>query len=339
MPSTCTLVVNGKAIKARRGDTLLDAALGGRVVLPHDCCSGQCESCRVRVVSGEVDDQDTQVRDTVLGCMATLEGDAVISFDPVPVVRDTRGEVEEIRWIGPELLQVTIATRRPVPWLPGQYVRLAFRGLPPRDYSPTFPLDLAMREGRLVFHVRHYPGGVVSEALTRDIQPGHRVTVRGPFGTAFLRRQPENLVLVSTGTGFAPIWAIAASAVMGQPGRGICVIAGARKRSHLYFHRAVSWLRERGVPVVLTAGDGDGELVRRRRPAELLTFVTPRDVVYAAGAPSQVDAARRMAVERGADFHADPFYAAETRRFRLPDLVSPIRRAIQREPKLGEQRL
>ncbi len=339
MTATVTLLVNGKAVKARRGDTLLDAALSGRVVLPHDCCSGQCETCRVRVVAGAVDDQGTSERDTVLGCLATVEGDAVIEFDPVPVARNTRAEVETIRSIGPDLLEVRLRTRRPVPWLPGQYVRLAFKGLPPRDYSPTFPLDLAIEEGQMVFHIRRYPGGVVSEALARDIAPGHRVTVRGPFGNAFLRRQPENLVLVSTGTGFAPIWAIAAAAVMGQPGRGVCVIAGARDRSNLYMTQAIRWLRARGVPTVLTAADGDGVLVRQRRPAELLTFVTPRDVVYAAGAPSQVETARRMALARGAEFHADPFYAAETKPPVMERIITPIRRAMHAGVLVPEMRI
>ena len=39
------------------GETLIDAALGGWMIIPHDCRSGQCESCRVTVVSGSVDDR------------------------------------------------------------------------------------------------------------------------------------------------------------------------------------------------------------------------------------------------------------------------------------------
>lgn len=44
MASTCNLIVNGHAIKANVGETLVDAALGGWTVIPHDCCSGQCET-------------------------------------------------------------------------------------------------------------------------------------------------------------------------------------------------------------------------------------------------------------------------------------------------------
>ena len=40
MRNDCNLVVNGRSIKARLGETLVDAGLGGWVVVPHDCCSG-----------------------------------------------------------------------------------------------------------------------------------------------------------------------------------------------------------------------------------------------------------------------------------------------------------
>ena len=89
MASTCNLIVNGHAIKANVGETLVDAALGGWTVIPHDCCSGQCETCRVTVVAGNVDDQGTGDGRTVLACTATIDGDAEIEFDEVPRIGKT----------------------------------------------------------------------------------------------------------------------------------------------------------------------------------------------------------------------------------------------------------
>lgn len=308
----CELTVNGKAIRANVGETLVDAALGGRIVLPHDCCSGQCETCRVKLLKGKVDDYGSHEKDTVLACITTLEGDAEITFDLVPVVRNTRGVVESIEPLGNELLEVRVRTRRHVPWLPGQYVRVRFGSFPPRDYSPTFSLDRAADAEVLIFHVKVYPNSRVSSRLGNEINVGHRVAVRGPYGNAFLRRQKEPLVLVSTGTGFAPIWSIAVSAALGQPWRRMSIIAGARNSADLYMRQAVSWLRKRGVSVTLTAADGNGGEVRRERPSELLSSIQAEDVVYVAGAPSQVDAVRECALASGATFYADPFFAAET---------------------------
>lgn len=310
----CNLTVNGKVIRANVGETLIDAALGGRIVVPHDCCSGQCETCRVTVVGGDVDDFGTREKNTVLGCLATLEGDAEISFEPVPVIRNTRGAVERIRPIADDLLEVRIRMTKPVPWLPGQYVRLAFKGYPPRDYSPTIPFELDAEQDVLVFHVKIYRGGKLSSRIGNEIGIGHRVTVKGPFGNCYLRRQSEPLVLVSTGTGFAPIWSIAVAASIGQPDRPIEIIAGARERSGLYMQGVVEWLRERGIAVTLTAGDGDGFHIANARPSELLPDLGPEHVVYAAGSPAQVDAVRQSALAADATFYADPFFAASTQR-------------------------
>jgi len=309
--STCTVTINGKKIKANVGDTLIDAGLGGRLVIPHDCCSGQCETCKVRVLSGKIDDLGTREKDTVLGCLAVLEGDAEIAYDPVPIVKTTKGKVESIRAIKEDYLEVRVRMARPVTWLPGQYVRATFAGYPPRDYSPTTPLNLDAEEDVIVLHIKVYPDSIVSSKLGKEIGIGHAVKLRGPFGNAFLRRQPEPILLTSTGTGFAPIWSIAVAASMGQPGREIRVIAGARTRDGLYMRDAVRWLQARGVPITLTASDGDNDTVMTDRPHALVGPLTPDQVVYSAGAPAHVEAMRELAREAGATFYADPFYVAE----------------------------
>ncbi|MEO9528126.1 2Fe-2S iron-sulfur cluster-binding protein [Roseibium sp.] len=325
--STCTVTINGKKIKANVGDTLIDAGLGGRLVIPHDCCSGQCETCRVRVLSGKVDDLGTREKNTVLGCLAVLEGDAEISYDPVPVVRTTKGTVESIRKIKDDYLEVRIRTVRPVTWLAGQYLRATFAGCPPRDYSPTTPLSLDAEQDVIVFHIKVYPNSTVSSKLGADITNGHAVKLRGPFGNAFLRRQPEPILLTSTGTGFAPIWSIAVAVGMGQPGREIRMIAGARTRDGLYMRDAVRWLQARGIPITLTAGDGDNETVRTERPHELAGPLTPAHVVYSAGAPAHVEAMRELARQAGATFYADPFYVAEEDRGLLAIAGTLLRKA------------
>ena len=45
------LVFNGRRVEATLGESLIDAALGGSLLIPHDCRSGQCQSCRVTVLS------------------------------------------------------------------------------------------------------------------------------------------------------------------------------------------------------------------------------------------------------------------------------------------------
>jgi len=323
---TCTITINGATYQAKLGDTLLEAGSNNRVGLAHDCLSGRCGSCRVRVLGGDIDDCGTRENDSVLACQATIEGDAEIAFDPAPATRTIQGEVDSIETIGPDVLQVRLRMDKAVSWLPGHYIRLKFRGYPPRDYSPTFALDLGPEPDLLVFHMDVRDGGQVSAALGKDIAEGHRVAAVGPFGNAFLRRRPGRLILVSTGTGFGPLWAIAVAATLRGTDQPVKLISGARRVSGLYMRQAVGWLRARGASVILTAEDGDGTLIRTKAPQNLLPDLAPSDMVHAAGAPAMVEAVRATVLAAGADFHANAFSAAEPQQpFQPPALPRAAR--------------
>jgi Na+-transporting NADH:ubiquinone oxidoreductase subunit NqrF len=185
-------------------ETLVDAALTGWMIIPHDCRTGQCETCRVTILSGEVDDQGTGDGRTVLACLATVAGDADIGFEEVPEIIKVAGIVAEITALSPKVLEVVVATQSPLRYRPGQYVRLKFSGFPGREYSPTVRLDDMLNESELVFHIRRLPGGLISSQLGATIRVGHRVQAHGPFGHAFLRDDDSPIVLVAGGTGFAP---------------------------------------------------------------------------------------------------------------------------------------
>src|SRR3954466_7682108 len=108
MSGSFDLVINGKTVKASRGETLIDAGLSGWVAIPHDCCSGQCETCRVEVVSGAVDDQGTRDGRTVLACQATVTGNAEIAFEELPVTVKRPGIVSEITRLASDVAEVVV---------------------------------------------------------------------------------------------------------------------------------------------------------------------------------------------------------------------------------------
>src|SRR5215208_5022965 len=101
MSASFDLVINGKTVKANHGETLVDAGLSGWVAIPHDCCSGQCETCRVTVVSGRVDDRGTAEKDTVLACQAKVTGHAAITFEEVPGVAKRSGVITGMTTLAP----------------------------------------------------------------------------------------------------------------------------------------------------------------------------------------------------------------------------------------------
>jgi NAD(P)H-flavin reductase/ferredoxin len=312
--SKCTLTVNGRDIQANVGETLLEAALRGRVVIPQDCCTGQCNTCRVKVHAGAVDDQGTAVNDTCLGCTATLLGSAVISFDEVPALVKRAGVIEAIRPISPEIFEVRVRVATPLDYLPGQYVNLAFNGYPGRDYSPTVFENGTFDPHVMVFQIKRYEGGLISTAIGNKINVGHKVTVKGPYGHAFYREGEGRLVLVASGTGWAPIWAVAREAKLRDPMRDIVLVVGARHAANLYMGNSLLWLAERGVRTmsVCASGLGFGGVVKKGRPTDFMPALRSDDVVYAAGVPSMVNAVAKLAEAAGAECYMDAFTMSST---------------------------
>lgn len=306
------LTVNGKIVSAARGETIIDAAMAGGVLIPQDCGSGQCETCRVRLVAGSVDDKGTAYGDTVLACRSTLNDDCSISFEDVPPTMTVRGEVDNIVSVTTEVLEVTIALAEPLKYRPGQYVSVTFAGFPAREYSPTVRLDGQIRPYELVLHIKRLAKGAVSSQLGRRIGLGHAVRVRGPMGSAFLRDQVKGtLLLTSAGTGWAPIWSIAHAACCASEPPQIRIIAGARDPDSLYMRPALRWLRDMGVDdIVTTVREAPSGDALPGTPDAYLSSLSADDVVHVAGAPPLVHAVKARALERAARCYADPFTAS-----------------------------
>src|ERR1041384_1202170 len=195
------LVINGKTVKANHGETLVDAGLSGWVAIPHDCNSGQCETCRVNVVSGQVDDCGTADKGTVLACQAKVVGNAAITFEHIAEVAKRSGLITGISQLASDIVEVAVLLDTPATMRPGHYLGVRFAGFPARDLSPTVRFDGSAAPGELIFHIRRYPGGLVSTQIGATIKPGHRVHVRGPFGGAYLREGDGPIILIGGGTG------------------------------------------------------------------------------------------------------------------------------------------
>jgi NAD(P)H-flavin reductase/ferredoxin len=308
MSGSFELVINGKTVKANYGETLVEAGLGGWVAIPHDCNSGQCETCRVTVVNGKVDDFGTAEKNTVLACQAKVIGNAEITFEHVAEVSKQSGLVTGITQLASDIMEVAVLLNTPVTMRPGQYLSVKFAGFPARDLSPTVRFDGTAAPGELIFHIRRYPGGLMSTQVGATIKPGHRVQVRGPFGGAYLRDGDGPIILVGGGTGWAPIWSVAAAARREQRHRELVVIAGSRDAEGLYMRRSLEWLRDDGVrEVIATAETGAVNPVMRGRPTHYLPSLGPEDTVYVAGPPPLVDSVKVKSRAAAALCYADPF--------------------------------
>ena len=311
MRKPCKVTLDGDTFYVNYGDLLLDGALLSGVELRHDCRSGSCGTCQLRLVGGKVYGGTEGGGDGVLACQARVVSDIRLETDSVPEPVSRSACVAALDRLAPDVIGVTLRLQESFDHFPGQYCKLQFRGYPERSYSPTCPLERAPRSNLLYFHIRRFPDGAVSPALGDDIKVGHRVRVSGPFGSAFLRRgHPGRIVLVASGTGFAPMWSIAAAAIAETPKRELVFVAAARSLQSFYMHPALCRLalfpNVRIVPVVSEA-QGVTSAIRCGRPTEFLPKLSPHDMVYTSGAPPMTASVARIAAAAGAVCHTDPF--------------------------------
>jgi len=226
MRKICKVSFNEQAFLANCGDLLLDSAIMNGVELQHDCRSGVCGACRVRLVDGKVFGGTEDGSDMIHACQARVVSDLTLVAEPVPDAVSLPARVSDLVPLAPDVMGVSLELPRPLNHLPGQYCKLQFRGFSERSYSPSYPLEGAPNDHVLHFHIRRFPDGVVSSALGKEIRVGHRVRLTGPFGSAFFRpNHSGRIVLVASGAGFAPMWSIAV-AIMEQPKRELMFLVG-----------------------------------------------------------------------------------------------------------------
>jgi 3-phenylpropionate/trans-cinnamate dioxygenase ferredoxin reductase subunit len=306
------------SFRARRGETLLDAALINGVDIPHDCRSGHCGSCRCKVESGTVEGGAVDDTGTVLACQARVTSDLDISIEDTPPIETFSGKVRWLQHLSKDITEVTIETKQPLDYLPGQYVQVKFAGFPARCYSPTLPLGGPVDRGAIRLQVKRVRNGRVSTALGEAIQPGHKVKIVGPYGSAYLRTGLSNrLVLVAGGAGFAPIWSIAHAALCEMPDREIVIVVGANRGAEFYMAQAllrlITFPKTTVIAVVREAERPDSAF-KVGSPLDYMPALSPDDIVYACGAPRMVEGVLAVAKAAGACCYADPFVPAAPER-------------------------
>ncbi|MEO8839402.1 MAG: CDP-6-deoxy-delta-3,4-glucoseen reductase, partial [Herbaspirillum sp.] len=181
----------------------------------------------------------------------------------------------------------------------GQYLEFLLRDGTRRSYSIANAPDT---EARLTLHIRHMAGGVFTDQVFSTMKERDILRFEAPLGTFFLREDSDKpMVLLASGTGFAPIKALIEQSIQLGSKRPITLYWGGRRPRDLYLDALCQeWARElphfRYVPVVSDALTEDG-WHGRRGFVHLAVLDDFPDLstyqVYACGAPIMVESAKR----------------------------------------------
>ncbi len=329
------LAPGGQTFGCGPDETILDAALRQGLDIGYGCRQGRCSTCKYQVEDGEVDlgqasayslpDNERDAGWALLCCARPLTDLLIRDHRPpdtraLPVLspREIAAEVAEVTQLTPELWKLALSLAEPLEFYAGQFVELGLeRGarIVWRSYSMASPPS---DPARLEFIMKRIEGGAFSGGID-TLAAGQPLTVRGPFGTSYLRAGTRPVLLCAIGSGLAPILAMLADASARRDPRRFTLFYGARRPQDLpYLDRLPSGfeLDLTFVPTLDGLEDGDvwqgavGNVTRAIQGG----VEDAHDLdAYLCGAPPMCDAVGRLLIAKGLpqeQLYFDRFFAA-----------------------------
>ncbi len=319
-----------------RDEAILAAAIRQGVGLPYGCRDGACGSCKSRLLSGRVVhgphqakalSADEEAAGLILTCCASPQTDCLVEARTVPgagehPVLKMPSRVLSIERAAADVivLRMQLPANQNFQYRAGQYVEFILRDGSRRSYSMANAPHQLGTPPAIELHLRHMPGGKFTDQAFSTLKEKDILRLEGPFGSFFLREDSDQpLVLLASGTGFAPIKALIEQLQAKGSTRQAVLYWGCRRKADLYRHawclqQAAAMPNLRYVPVLSepTADDawtGRTGLVHQAVMADWPDLSGHQ--VYACGVPVMVASAQRDFVERcglpAQAFFADAF--------------------------------
>lgn len=310
-----TIQNTGHEFTANAGECVLDAATTAGLMLPYGCRDGACGSCKGKLISGEVDyghyaekalSADEKAKGHVLFCQAKPLTDVVIEAREVRKagdipLRKLPARVAKLERVADDVIIVSLklpANER-LQFLAGQYIDILLRDGSRRSFSlGNAPHD----EELLQLHIRQVAGGSFTGHVFTQMKERDILRFEGPLGSFFLREESDKpIVLVASGTGFAPIKSLVEDALHKGVKRPMVIYWGGRRPRDLYMHALVQqWadthVHIKYVPVISDALPEDNWAGRsgfvHRAVMQDLPDLSGHQV-YACGVPIMVDSAKK----------------------------------------------
>jgi CDP-4-dehydro-6-deoxyglucose reductase len=315
MPFQVTIKPSGHTFTTGDNETVLAGALREGHVLPYGCRNGACGTCKGKIIEGSVDYGHPQPSALAefekkagyaLFCQATPTSDLIIEAREIGGVGDLEVRrlpcrVQHLHKVAEDVmvLKLKLPANERLQFLAGQYLDILLRNGKRRSYSMANPPH---DDEFVELHVRNMAQGAFTEYVFGRMKEKDILRFEGPLGTFFLQEDSDKpMILVASGTGFAPIKSIVEHALEIGIERPMTLYWGGRRPQDIYMcELAAQWQREHDnvtfIPVISDAlaednWKGRSGLVHRAVMEDFPDMSGYQ--VYACGAPVMVEAAHR----------------------------------------------
>jgi len=193
--------------------SVLDCLTSQGVAIPSSCHSGLCHTCMVQAVFGDIPKKaQSGLKDTLvaqncfLPCVCYPEGDIEVTLYDGGLDR-LEAMVTELSQLSADILGIHLKVPRSFDYHAGQFINFFKDENTVRSYSLASVPSL---DEELFLNVRKVPNGVVSGWMFDQLKVGDTVTISEAGGECFyvLGKPDQNILLIGTGSGLAPLYGI-----------------------------------------------------------------------------------------------------------------------------------
>jgi len=243
-------------------ETILDASRRHNITIEYSCSTGRCGVCIAPVISGKtiaIKSEETLLLENkgmnnILTCCrvpvtdVSLDVEDLGEIGKIPV-RTLPCRIKSLKFLNKDVIQVVLRLppNSKFKFIAGQHINLIHKGFR-RSYSLANAEQL---DGNLEIQVKKVNQGLMSDYLFTRAKENDLLRLEGPLGTfSYRENDSENIILMATGTGIAPIKAIIESLKKSSDEKMIYIVWGGRVLEDLYLDFGVTKLKSIFIPVL-----------------------------------------------------------------------------------------
>ncbi len=318
MPS---ITYGGQSYQCKEHESVLDCLTAHDVSIPSSCHAGLCQTCLMQAVTGKVPEaaqiglKPTLAAQNYFLACACFPGQDIEAKLPGAGVGKYSAVVVDINPLNADIVCLELSLVTKLKYKPGQFINLHKDTVTARSYSLASVPEI---DEHLHLHIRKLPDGNVSPWVHHALKVGDSVDISDANGNCFyIADDPDqNLLLIGTGSGLAPLYGIIRDALTQGHRGAIKLYHGSKTAESLYMSKELRALALRHPNFVYTPcvsahsapqgyASGRAHDVAIKENPDLSGWR-----VFLCGHPEMVSSGKKLAFFAGAsmhDIHSDPF--------------------------------